>query len=80
MTPEAFVSLLAVMYRSKERDPFIRSLPISGVDGTLQKRLGNDAFVAKAPAEVVAEQRERLSELEGTRDKLSVAREQLAAL
>ena len=46
----------------------------------LEKRLGNDAFVAKAPAEVVAEQRERLAELQGTRDKLSVAREQLAAL
>nr|WP_070958698.1 valine--tRNA ligase [Hyphomonas sp. Mor2] len=46
----------------------------------LEKRLGNEAFVAKAPAEVVAEQRERLAELQGTRDKLSAAREQLAAL
>ena len=32
----------------------------------LEKRLGNEAFVAKAPAEVVAEQRERLAELQGT--------------
>ncbi|MCR9079728.1 MAG: valine--tRNA ligase [Hyphomonadaceae bacterium] len=46
----------------------------------LEKRLGNESFVAKAPAEVVAEQRERLAELQGTRDKLSAAREQLAAL
>ncbi len=46
----------------------------------LEKRLGNDAFVAKAPAEVVAEQRDRLAELQGTRDKLSAARDQLAAL
>lgn len=46
----------------------------------LEKRLGNEAFVAKAPPEVVAEQRERLAELQGTRDKLSAAREQLAAL
>jgi valyl-tRNA synthetase len=46
----------------------------------LEKRLGNEAFVAKAPAEVVAEQRERLAELQGTRDKLSAARDQLAAL
>lgn len=46
----------------------------------LEKRLGNDAFVAKAPPEVVAEQRERLLDLQGTRDKLSLAREQLAAL
>ncbi|MEL7394035.1 MAG: valine--tRNA ligase [Pseudomonadota bacterium] len=46
----------------------------------LEKRLGNEAFVAKAPPEVVAEQRERLTDLQGTRDKLSVAREQLAAI
>ena len=46
----------------------------------LEKRLGNDAFVAKAPPEVVAEQRERLADLQGTRDKLSLAREQLAIL
>ena len=46
----------------------------------LEKRLGNESFVAKAPAEVVAEQRERLAELQGTRDKFSAAREQLAAL
>ena len=47
--------------------------------GGLSGRLGNDAFVAKAPPEVVAEQRIRLAELEGTRDKLSAAREQLSA-
>ena len=46
----------------------------------LEKRLGNEAFVAKAPAEVVAEQRTRLAELQGTQAKLSQAREQLADL
>ena len=46
----------------------------------LEKRLGNESFVAKAPAEVVAEQRERLADLQGTQDKLSRAREQLADL
>ncbi len=46
----------------------------------LEKRLGNEAFVAKAPPEVVAEQRDRLAELQGTRDKLNTARDQLAAL
>ncbi|MEM7329533.1 MAG: valine--tRNA ligase [Pseudomonadota bacterium] len=46
----------------------------------LEKRLGNDAFVAKAPAEVVAEQRERLTELKSTEAKLSQARDQLASL
>jgi valyl-tRNA synthetase len=46
----------------------------------LQKRLGNEAFVAKAPAEVVAEQRVRLSDLELTESKLSMAREQLSSI
>ena len=46
----------------------------------LEKRLGNEAFVAKAPEEVVEEQRLRLAELKGTRDKLSDARDQLANL
>ena len=46
----------------------------------LEKRLGNEAFVAKAPAEVVAEQRGRLADLQGARAKLSLAREQLAAI
>ena len=46
----------------------------------LEKRLGNEAFVAKAPADVVAEQRARLSDLQGTHEKLSQAREQLSAL
>ena len=46
----------------------------------LEKRLGNEAFVAKAPEEVVAEQRVRLAELQATREKLATAREQLAAL
>ncbi len=53
---------------------------LGGEINGLEKRLGNESFVAKAPAEVVAEQRERLAELQGTRDKLSAAREQLAAL
>lgn len=46
----------------------------------LEKRLGNEAFVAKAPPEVVAEQRERLAELQGMQSKLSQSREQLAAI
>ncbi|MEM1289686.1 MAG: class I tRNA ligase family protein, partial [Pseudomonadota bacterium] len=46
----------------------------------LEKRLGNEAFVAKAPPEVVAEQRARLSSLGQTREKLSAARDQLIAL
>ena len=53
---------------------------LNGEISGLEKRLGNEAFVAKAPPEVVAEQRERLSELQGTQDKLALAREQLSAL
>ncbi len=46
----------------------------------LEKRLGNDAFIAKAPAEVVREQRQRLEEVQAARVKLSQARAQLAEL
>jgi valyl-tRNA synthetase len=46
----------------------------------LEKRLGNEAFIAKAPAEVVEEQRQRLAELKATQTKLAQARAQLADL
>lgn len=46
----------------------------------LSGKLGNEKFLAKAPAAVVAEQRERLADAEGTRDKLRDAVERLAAL
>ncbi|SDD71636.1 valine--tRNA ligase [Rhodospira trueperi] len=39
----------------------------------LAKKLSNEGFLAKAPAEVVAENRERLSDLEATRDRLKEA-------
>ncbi|MEM6653466.1 MAG: valine--tRNA ligase, partial [Pseudomonadota bacterium] len=53
---------------------------IGGEIAGLEKRLGNEAFVAKAPADIVTEQRQRLADLKGTHDKLSLARDQLAAL
>ncbi|MEL7042675.1 MAG: valine--tRNA ligase [Pseudomonadota bacterium] len=53
---------------------------IGGEITGLEKRLGNEAFVAKAPADIVTEQRQRLADLKGTHDKLSLARDQLAAL
>ena len=53
---------------------------LGGEIAGLEKRLGNEAFVAKAPPEVVAEQRARLADLQATFEKLSLAREQLAAL
>jgi valyl-tRNA synthetase len=46
--------------------------------GGLAGRLGNEAFVAKAPPEVVAEQRVKLDEMKDKQSKLSAARAQLA--
>jgi valyl-tRNA synthetase len=43
-------------------------------------KLGNEAFVAKAPPEVIEEQRERLAEAEAVRGKLTAALDRLASL
>ncbi|GGA53384.1 valine--tRNA ligase [Pelagibacterium lentulum] len=43
----------------------------------LEKKLGNEQFLAKAPDEVVAEQRERLEEARARRDKIQSALERL---
>ena len=66
---------------SKEIERLDKQLgKLSGEKTGLDKRLGNDAFIAKAPPEVVAEQRTRLSEIAATIEKLQAARDQLAAL
>ncbi|HYD44110.1 MAG TPA: class I tRNA ligase family protein, partial [Phenylobacterium sp.] len=44
------------------------------------KKLANADFVARAPEEVVEENRERLAEAEGAREKLSAALERLEAM
>jgi valyl-tRNA synthetase len=44
----------------------------------LDKKLSNEAFLAKAPEEVVEEQRERRAEFSNVRDKLTAALERLA--
>ncbi|UUX50081.1 valine--tRNA ligase [Nisaea acidiphila] len=46
----------------------------------LDKKLSNESFVARAPAEVVEENRERLAEERARRDKLAAALERIAAL
>ena len=46
----------------------------------LEKRLANEAFVAKAPPEVVAEQRARMGDIGATVEKLQAARDQLVAI
>ncbi|MDZ4737608.1 MAG: valine--tRNA ligase [Rhodospirillaceae bacterium] len=48
--------------------------------GKIEKKLGNPAFVDKAPAAVVDEQRERLAEAQAVRSRLGVALERLATL
>ncbi len=45
----------------------------------IDKKLGNEKFVANAPDEVVAEQKERKAEAQNIRDKLSAALEQIKA-
>jgi valyl-tRNA synthetase len=47
--------------------------------GKIDAKLGNAAFVSKAPEEVVEEQRERRSQAEQTRARLSTALERLKA-
>ncbi|HTE36894.1 MAG TPA: valine--tRNA ligase, partial [Reyranella sp.] len=47
--------------------------------GKIDAKLGNAAFVAKAPEEVVEEQRERRAQAEQTRARLSAALERLSA-
>tara|TARA_Y100000588_G_scaffold115613_1_gene126655 strand:- start:500 stop:3151 length:2652 start_codon:yes stop_codon:yes gene_type:complete len=50
-----------------------------GEIGKLEKKLGNQQFLAKAPEAVVEEQRERLAASQSTRDKLADALERLSA-
>ncbi|PKU24783.1 valine--tRNA ligase [Telmatospirillum siberiense] len=53
---------------------------LSGDIEKVEKKLGNREFVAKAPAEVVEEQRERLSEWVAARDKLTEALERFSTV
>ena len=53
---------------------------IDGEIGKIEKKLANDNFIAKAPPEVVDEQRDRLSDYQQSRTKLSEALDRLAAL
>ena len=46
----------------------------------VDKKLGNDQFLAKAPPEVIEDQRERRDEALQARDRLSAALDRLAAL
>ena len=52
---------------------------LAGEIGKIDAKLGNENFVARAPEEVVEEQRERLVELHRSRDRLAEAIDRLAA-
>ena len=52
---------------------------LSGEIVKLDKKLSNEQFLAKAPEEVVAEQRERLADSQQARSKLQSALERLAS-
>jgi valyl-tRNA synthetase len=51
---------------------------VDGEIAKLEKKLGNGAFIAKAPPEVVEEQKDRLEEGRALRGKLTAALARLA--
>nr|WP_323762800.1 valine--tRNA ligase [Maricaulis sp.] len=53
---------------------------LDGEIGRLEKKLGNERFVANAPAEVVAEQREKLTDYAGQKAKMAEALARLEAM
>jgi len=53
---------------------------LAGEIGKFEEKLGNAAFVDKAPAEVVEERRERLAEAQAAQARLSAALQRLQAL
>ncbi|MBZ9559513.1 MULTISPECIES: valine--tRNA ligase [unclassified Modicisalibacter] len=48
--------------------------------GGIEKKLGNESFVAKAPAEVVEKERAKLAEAQASRQVLAEQRDKIAAL
>ena len=76
----AILPLAGVIDLAQERDRLGRE--IDKVDGEIakaEKKLGNDAFIAKAPPEVVETQKERLEEGRALRTKLTAALSRLAS-
>jgi valyl-tRNA synthetase len=68
------VPLEGLIDPAKERERLTRQLQKLEKDATaLEKKLGNEGFIARAPADVVAKDRERLVELGQAREQLSAA-------
>jgi valyl-tRNA synthetase len=73
------VPLTGLVDMAKEKERVTRELAKVEKDLTvLGKKLGNADFMARAPAEVVAKDRERQAELEGARSKLKDALAKMA--
>jgi valyl-tRNA synthetase len=75
----AILPLAGTIDLAQERARLQREVgKIDGEIAMLEKKLGNDSFVAKAPPEVVEEQKERLAEGLALRGKLTAALARLA--
>jgi len=68
------VPLEGLIDPAKERERLTRQLQKLEKDAAaLEKKLGNEGFIARAPADVVQKDRERLAELGKAREQLSAA-------
>ncbi len=68
------VPLEGLVDPAREKERVARELGKVEKDlGAIVKKLGNESFVARAPAELVAKERERQTELEAAREKLQHA-------
>ena len=66
---------------AQERTRLARELDrVAGDIGRIEKKLANPSFVDKAPAEVVEEQRERLTDAQAAKARLGAALQRLEAL
>ena len=76
-----FLPLAGLIDVEKERIRLKKDLDkAAGEAEKIARKLGNEQFVAKADPAVVEEQRQRLAEIERTRDKLTEAVARLAAI
>jgi valyl-tRNA synthetase len=77
----AVIPLAGVIDVAQEQDRLKREIDkVAGDIAKVEKKLGNQQFLAKAPEAVVAEQKERRDEALRARERLSAALERLSAL
>ncbi|MEQ9181218.1 MAG: hypothetical protein RIF44_21240, partial [Nitratireductor sp.] len=51
---------------------------LDGEISRIQKKLANEKFVARAPEEIVASEREKMAEFQASRDRLKTAHARVA--